>query len=248
MATTINDISDLARILEEHPEWAETLRSLLLTREAAGLPERIDRFIAAQEATNTRIDQFIAEQQEFNVRIDRFIEEQRELNAQLKEFIREQQIINRRAEQRFGRLMGESLEYRLHGKIDPLLCQKLDLRRPVVLKSRMVQMDAGLYDRLDQAEDAGAITEYQSLQLRQVDFIVKAQRRADRATVHLAVEVSRTVNEHDIERARARADTLAAVTGTDGLAVVVGSFIEDYQERQARDLTVALIREEEPED
>lgn len=167
---------------------------------------------------------------------------------EIKEFVRELQILNRGAEQQVRLLKRESLEYRLHGKIDPLLCQKLDLRRPVVLKSRLVQMDAGLYDRLDLAEESGAITEYQSLQLRQVDFIVKAQRKADRATVHLAVEVSRTVNEHDIERARARADTLAAVTGTEGLAVVVGSFIEDYQERQARDLTVALIREEEPKD
>ena len=67
---TINDISDLARILEEHPEWAETLRSLLLTREVLELPEKV-----AQQADNlaqltVRVDQLTQDVAQLTERVD----------------------------------------------------------------------------------------------------------------------------------------------------------------------------------
>ena len=50
--TTINDISDLVRILREQPDWAEALRALLLTQELLDLPGRFDRFVEIQQETN----------------------------------------------------------------------------------------------------------------------------------------------------------------------------------------------------
>ena len=62
--TTINDISDLVRILREQPDWAEALRALLLTQELLDLPGRFDRFVEtqrefnqAQQETNRLTDQ-----------------------------------------------------------------------------------------------------------------------------------------------------------------------------------------------
>ena len=40
MATNINDIEDLMRILDENPEWVEALRARLLTRELVELPQK----------------------------------------------------------------------------------------------------------------------------------------------------------------------------------------------------------------
>ena len=37
--TTINDIDDLVRVLDENPEWVEALRVRLLTRELLELPQ-----------------------------------------------------------------------------------------------------------------------------------------------------------------------------------------------------------------
>ena len=37
--TTINDIHDLARILRENPDWAETMRGILLGKELLELPQ-----------------------------------------------------------------------------------------------------------------------------------------------------------------------------------------------------------------
>ena len=66
--------------------------------------------------------------------------------------------------------------------------------------------------------------------------------------MYVAVEASRTVNERDITRARERADVLATATGTEALAVVVGNFVAEPQERQAADWAVAIIQVAEPEE
>ena len=47
--TTINDITDLIRLLQEDPAWAEALRNVLLTKELLELPETFAAF-----ATETR--------------------------------------------------------------------------------------------------------------------------------------------------------------------------------------------------
>ena len=66
--TTINDITDLARILREQPEWADTIRSILLSRELLELPQRLAEYIAttdrrleALEAGQTRLETALAE-------------------------------------------------------------------------------------------------------------------------------------------------------------------------------------------
>ncbi len=66
--TTINTIEDLVRLLDEKPEWAEALRSRLLTRELIELPGKFETFRAEMTqamsdlarvltATNERLDQ-----------------------------------------------------------------------------------------------------------------------------------------------------------------------------------------------
>lgn len=285
--TAINDISDLARILEEHPEWAETLRSLLLTRELVELPEKVAQLTERVDRLIRRLDAFILEQQEINRELREFNQEQRETNRELREFNQEQREINRRVDQRLeeialrseerltnletetgqlriqvgnlenqvgnleshvGHLRGDALENRLHGNIRPLVCQRFGLRRPVVLKSRFISLDAALYEQLYAAESGGVITEDQLLQLEQADFILSAQRKESRAALYLVVEVSRTVNERDIARAHSRAATLAAATGAETLPLVIGNFIPEPQERQAQELQVALLQRSETDE
>ena len=151
-------------------------------------------------------------------------------------------------ENQVGHLRGDALENRLSGNIRPLVCQRFGLRWPAILKSRFISLDPALYEQLYAAESGGVITEDQILQLEQADFILSAQRKETRAALYLVVEVSRTVNDGDITRASSRAATLAAATGTETLALVVGNFIPAPQERRARELQVAVIQRPETED
>jgi len=145
-------------------------------------------------------------------------------------------------------IIKDNLISRLHGNIRPLVCQRFGLRWPAILKSRFISLDPALYEQLYAAESGGVITEDQILQLEQADFILSAQRKETRAALYLVVEVSRTINDGDITRASSRAATLAAATGAETLALVVGNFIPAPQERRARELQVAIIQRPETED
>ena len=75
------------------------------------------------------------------------------------------------------------------------------------------------------------------------DFLLRARLPDSTEQVHVAVEVSRTVGNDDITRARERADLLAAAAGTQGRAVVIGTIIPEPQRERAAALGVALFQE-----
>ena len=52
--TNINDIADLARVLEEHPEWLNTIRGILLTEDLATVPAELRRL--SQQMAQARLD------------------------------------------------------------------------------------------------------------------------------------------------------------------------------------------------
>ena len=41
--TEINDISDLIRVLQEHPQWRQALRDIILDERLARLPQQMDQ-------------------------------------------------------------------------------------------------------------------------------------------------------------------------------------------------------------
>ena len=68
MATTINTIEDLMRVLDSHPEWLEAMRSRLLTRELLALPQTFAEFV---ETTNRRFDRIDRRFDQIDRRLER---------------------------------------------------------------------------------------------------------------------------------------------------------------------------------
>ena len=66
--TTINDISDLIRILRDDPAWADAVRSVLLSEELLNLPQEVAALTRAfrefADATNRRLESLEAGQDE----------------------------------------------------------------------------------------------------------------------------------------------------------------------------------------
>ena len=95
--TSINDIADLARIIRERPEWADTLRNILLGQELLELPERFAEFVQQADsnfqAVNERQDGLEAALADFVRETDRNFqavnERQDRFEARLDDFIRE---------------------------------------------------------------------------------------------------------------------------------------------------------------
>ncbi len=333
MTTTINDISDLARILAERPEWSDTLRSLLLTKEILDLPtalaqltQVVNDFIQEQRETNQRADERLARLEQV---VNDFIQEQRETNeranerlARLEEIAassnerltRLEEIaassnerltglegrtanleeIAARSEQRLtkleeiaassnerlarleeiaastnerltgletntrqmrveidrmqgqlGRLLGADAERRLQGHLDVVLSQRMRLRRAVTLKSIIASIDRGFAELLEDAEDQQIITPEQNIQVRLLDVILRATDRATAAPVYIAVEVSITLHQEDIDRAAERAAILEKATGIAAKAVVVSGRVHPPQEAQAAAAGVSIILAED---
>ena len=88
MTTTVNDISDIVRILRERPDWLETVRHIIVGEELLSLPDAVARFVeatnenfrlvherlgsleAGQAETNRRLGSLEAGQAETNRRLD----------------------------------------------------------------------------------------------------------------------------------------------------------------------------------
>ena len=138
-------------------------------------------------------------------------------------------------------LKGDSLEAKLHRRIRPLLSRRLDLRRTQVLQSPVQDTRPELLEPVERAFDAGDIDDKQETRISATDFIVRAQRKADRAPVWVAVEASNAIARRDLERARQTADALKAVFSQDTLAVVAGYRIEPQDRRQADEAGVHIL-------
>ena len=142
-------------------------------------------------------------------------------------------------------LRGDMLEVKIHRRIRPLLSQRLGLRRAQVLQSPVQDTHPELFQPVEEAFDAGSIDDGQETRINATDLIVRAQRKADRTPVWIAIEVSNAISQRDLERARQAADALNAVFLQDALAVVVGYRIQPQDQQRGDEAGVRTLLVEE---
>ena len=249
-----------------------TREVLELPEKLAQLTDRVDRFIAAQESFNAEqrqfndeMRQFRAEQLQFNdeqrqfnqtvdvrfANIDRFIEAQESFNAEQRQFNAEQRQINERVDarldnmdRRLGQALGDNLEAKLERSIGPILARTFGLYDVHTLQSRFTMPNQEFNRRLAQAQAEGKITADQSFQMDRADYIVYGRQTADYDEVYFVVEVSWTLGQNDIIRARERADLMAAASGVNTIAVAIAQEIPPPQVQQAAAAQVTLIHDD----
>ena len=268
MTTAIPDIADLVKILREQPEWAETLRAILLTPELLELPEKLARLTEQLTRLTARVEEFIAQQTEINQLIAERLARQETDTAELKSDVAELKATTGRLETdvaelkattgrletdvaelksdmskvkgTVGRLEGAELERKIHAHIAGTVCQHLEINRPQVLQSVVVSPVPELFDILAAAQAAGRIDRPQFLSLLRADIILAA-RDLEAQRVYMVIEISRTVHDDDLTRARERADILAAASGASVLALAMGYIIPPPQRRKAAEMGIHLL-------
>ena len=265
----IQALSDDQVFREEIRALLLTREVLELPEKLAQLTERVDRFAAAQESFNAEqrqfnekaetcfanIDRFIeaqesfnAEQRQFNqtvdarfANIDRFIEAQESFNSEQRQFNQTVDARFSRVDSRLGRALGDNLEAKLERSIGPILARTFGLHDVHTLQSRFTMPNQEFNRRLAQAQAEGKITADQAFQLDRADYIVYGRQNADDAGVYFVAEVSWTLGQNDIDRARERADIMAAASGGNAIAVVIAQEIAPPQVEQAAAAQVILI-------
>ena len=222
MTTTINDVGDLARIIREQPEWADTLRGLLLGQEVLDLPQRLSQFaeLTSQnfQLAHTRQEAESLERQAGGSRLE----------ARLN-----------RVDGKLDNAVGANYENKVGRICRGLLGQQLGLTRVSVLYGAEARPD--FLELIYQAEEDGILTLGQVSQLLQSDLICVGRYRADPARLYLVAEASVTIGDNDVERARERADILSLVVDAPVQAVIIGAYIDAARTNLAAEKGVKFL-------
>ena len=232
--TTINDISDLIRILREDPAWAEAVRSVLLSQELLKLPEEVAALTKAfrenAETVNRRLESLEAGQQSLEAG-------QRRLEANQAQL---QNTVNgMRGE--LGNLSGSFFQRRAANFADRVVRRDFHLRQTSLAYHADQVGDSRLKPLLDEAVDdaSNTFTENDAASVEQADAVI-AGKAPDGTDAYLLVEASITIVKDDVDRAKDRAELLQRATGAETHAVVIGEAITAEAVTQAKDRTVTF--------
>ncbi len=230
-----NLVARIIQELEDQPQARTMLLQTLLSEEFLLLPSRMDRleegFADFKEQTTQRLDR-VDEQ------IASLAAEVRALAEEVRGLANTVWLLSQRLDLISGyvdNLRGEAQERKVAFKVNSVISQPMGLRRTRVVLSIGEVPPRELLDPIEDARDEGRITEDQFTRILNTDLVFFARRRRDdsgeRELVWCAVEISTTVREDDISRARQSAEALQAAVGIDTLAIVAGAAITERAQR-----------------
>ncbi len=232
--TTINDITDLIRILRTNPDWAEAARSVLRTQELQKLPEEFAALTKAfreqTETVNRRLEMLQSGQ-------DRLDQGQAQLQTGADGL-----------ETAFNAIKKDlsTIGYYFYrgnaAKFASRVARKrFQLKEITTAHHANQDGDSRLTRLLDEAVDNPALefTEDQASLVERSDAVIVG-KAPDGTDVYLLAEFSMTIDKDDVDRARERAELLSRATGARTLAVVVGESIRDEAAAHAEGLGVTF--------
>ena len=221
--TTINDISDLIRIIRQDPDWAEALRSVLLSKELLALPETFAAFVS-----KTRENSRVANQRLYAIEtnVAHLTTSQASMGGDL------------------SRLAGRDYESYAARRALLMVANLLEL---ITVKTLSSTSETQWLDDLTlRAQLGGEITHGEALQLQAADLVLEgivppknmtpstslephetnAVPEGQSPTFYLLAEISMTIQERDMTRAINRAAILHKATGTRTMPLLVGTALE----------------------
>ncbi len=215
--------ADILRALREHPDWLEELRKLILTEELLELPRKFEELLKRVDRLEKRVE-----------KIEQDVAVLKQDVAVLKQDVAvlKQDMAYMKGE--FGRFKGRDLERTIRERYYAYFGR-------VLKGARVINME-GLIPTLEDYEDKGEITEEQKDGVLNLDLIVSGRSKSLQKEVILAVEVSYSLYEDDIERACDRANVLARVLQREVIPTVVACQIKEDTERLADEKGVLLIK------
>ena len=253
--TSINDIADLVQILQDHPEWRNTVRGLIVGEELANMPNEIAIFV---KATNDNFNLVHQQFEKVDQRLERLETDVAEIKtdvATLKEDVsRIDETLTRMGgtvtqiggtvtqmggtvTQMGGtvsRLIGEDYESHVATYVHRFLSRNSGINASVFFTQRDKSALTGL---LDEAEKQGVIEAEETDELDKADLILTT----DGPTDYILAEVSITIQQDDIDRAVERARLFAKATARTVAPVAIGA--REDTDLQREHVQIILIPE-----
>ena len=231
----IGELKEGQQRLEERQERLEEGQQRLEERQQR-LEEGQERLEERQQRLEERQQRLEERQQRLEEGQQRLEKGQGELGGRQQRLEESQQRLMERFQELHDsheNLRGTVLEQTAARRLLPRITQELRLRRPQIVKSLDMAMPANLLDALDKAAEKDRITMDMAAAVSVTDLIMQGVSRDGATLIYVLAEVSGTLNQHDIDRARERAAALETATGQRTLAAVAAVIIPTPQQDQA---------------
>ena len=222
MMTTINDIHDLALILEEHPEWRAEIRRLVLTDDLLEMPARMERQEIRMDNLETRMDRLEAALERLADTTAALAEQVAATNQRIEEFRNETNQRFNRVEADIGDLKGHFMEGKTRENA-PIIAALMDFQWINTLpKGTTISI-------WREAESAGlteGISRDERVSFWEADLVIEAATSQGERR-YIAVEASYTANGRDTRRVVRNADYLNRFTGLPSFAAVASVHLDN---------------------
>ena len=193
------------------------------------MDSRQDRMDSRQDRMETNIAELKAGQDRMDSRQDRMEGDITELKAG-----------QTRMEGQLNNLTGTDYERKVAKRAPRAARRYLGLRQASVVYGITVPDDNRIADLLHRATEAGTITDEQAEELERADLILSGVFSDDELSYAVA-EVSVTIDEHDVDRARSRARILQDASRALAKAAVIGTAISEANRQRAEQDNVTVV-------
>ena len=242
---TINTIHDLFQLLRDNPEWADELRTLILTTELIDLPRKFDEFVQETRAHNAATDTAIAELQDTQRETQSAVKELQGAQKETQSAVKELQGAQKETQSAVKELQGTQKETQSAvkelqatvkviqddvGELKGSNAITAALRNPDLivfafsedLRRESVFTSQDLIDLL--RSRPGVVPEDAKMSFIEADLVIRA-KDGKGEDHYIAAEVSYTVGSNDVDRAIRNAEFLRRLTDKESHAIVVGNDI-----------------------
>lgn len=252
----IATFQDILHALAQNPGLAAELRRHLhdadflnLPQIVADLAETVAQLAATVKESSARQEKIEADSVDIKALLAQVIARQEKAEADITELKDGQSHLEsgqHRLEGRMGTITGAEYERRIARRARGILNRFLGFHNPQILQSIHHADSSSLAAALQTAADSGAITPQAAYELDSADIIAIGDNR-DGAALYAVIEVSETIDNKDLTRARQRAATLTAAVQTATRPVVIGKEISaDHRERAAQqNIAVILLNDDD---
>ena len=237
----IHTFQDLLDLLDSNPEYLEALRVRLLTPELIALPATFAELVATVAHISARLDAFIATADRRFQSLETDVKTLKDDVKVLKDDVKVLKDDVKVLKDDVAALKGSDTERRARENILNIAKDELGLTRGRVLLGGSRDMDLQLRTAVEQAEKQGLVDGNEVDNLHVADIIIRARRNADARQVYAVFEVSRTINNRDIDRAYDRAHSLAMITNDETIAAVIGESAQLQQRQRAAEKDVRVV-------
>ena len=218
--TNINTFEEILQAMERNPALRDAMRRHILTEELLQLPTQVSRM--ETDLTDLKAD--VTELKEGQARLETDVAGLKEGQARLETDVAGLKEGQARISGQLSNIIGSDYERQAARLAVRRMRQQFGLSRIEMLQAITVPDKLDLTNLLDRANETGAISQEEADDMELADLALRGLESEGRE-VHVVAEVSRTVQDEDVQRAARRAAIMARATGGTVHPAVIGESI-----------------------